>query len=204
MIGDTTSIVALTGRTRNRCAPSAACTFVTLSRCHPVRAPRPPCRPPPPQSLTQRTHCHSRHLSWRPKQTPIPLSPPLPLRPASNRALEPNDSHLARPRIDQHHLARLRKARHQDNRALLSRLALDRPRLEARLVPDKVDARGLVDDERVALREGEAPCVRTGEDGSGMPRREVFASKTPTERIRAGGRDVRPFEGAVGHVEAVL
>lgn len=80
---------------------------------------------------------------------------------------EPPPPDFERRRIHQHNLARLAKLGHEDHPhafhrlvfALGRRLGFDQARVEARLVPDKVDVRRLMQDERISVRKREAPCV---------------------------------------------
>lgn len=80
---------------------------------------------------------------------------------------EPPPPDFERRRIHQHDLALLAKLGHEDHPhalhrlvfALGRRLGFDQARLEARLVPDKVDVRRLMQDERVSVRKRETPCA---------------------------------------------
>ena len=87
---------------------------------------------------------------------------------------EPPPPDFERRRIHQNDLARLAELGHEDHAhalhrlvfALGRRLGFDQAGFEARLIPDKVDVRRLMQDERVSVREREAPCV--GEHARGQ------------------------------------
>ena len=111
---------------------------------------------------------------------------------------EPPPPDFERRRIHQHDLARLAKLGHEDDPhafhrlvfALGRRLDFDQARLEARLVPDKVDVRRLMQDERVSVRKREAPCeAEPCPCQSQVRERETF--------------DVRNSQSVSGHVGAM-
>lgn len=73
--------------------------------------------------------------------------------------LEPLDLDLEGCRVDQDDLARLAEARNEHDADLLAIVRLDEACREGGLVPEEVDVRGLLEDERLLAAERVAPCA---------------------------------------------